>query len=102
MRITLCVFPYGVLSICRLLCVSLFLYSRMLLVALKGIPRALFVIYSGRVIVYCVLRPFRGSLARFIRKDDRLYLLVLFCSFSGFKTLEAIKRPPRLFDGFFY
>ena len=60
-----------------------------MLVALKGIPRALFGVYSGSVIVYCILRPFRGSLRGSSVRDDRLYLLALIGLFRGFKTLEA-------------
>lgn len=77
------------LSLYGLSCVSLFLYKEEMLVALKVVPRALFVICSGRVIVYCVLRLFRGSLARFNVKDDRLYLLVLIRLFRGFKMLKV-------------
>ena len=70
-----------------------------MLVALKVVPRALLWRMSGRVIVYCALRLFRGSLARFTRKDDRLYLLVLIGLFRGFKKLKAIKETADLFDG---
>lgn len=65
-----------------------------MLVALKAVPRALCGLCGEWLLVYCVLRPLRGSLRGFILKDGRLYLLVLFCSFRGFKTLEAIKKPP--------
>lgn len=66
------------------------------LVALKVIPRRVCAVFDGWLLVYCVLRPFRGSLGGFRMKDDSLCLFVLFGLFWG------IKKTAGLFSGFFY